>query len=59
MKRKITLFTYFYGDALSITNTLFRAIGVSLTDCDEEEWLYNDGCIRIECYDCIYYIYKK
>lgn len=57
MKRRITLFTYFYSDAISLTDTIFRTIGVSLTRCDEEEWIYNSGCIRIECYDCIYYIY--
>ena len=59
MKRKITLFTYFYGDAISIANTIFRAIGVSWKDCDEEEWLYDDGYIRVECHDCVYYIYHK
>ena len=60
MKRKITLFTHFYGDAISVANALYRpAIDASLTPCDEEEWLYNDGEIRVECNNCIYRIYKK
>ena len=60
MKRKVVLFTHFYSDAMYIANTLYRpAIDVSLTRCDEEEWLYNDGEIRVECYDCICHIYKK
>lgn len=58
MKRTITLFTHFYSDAIYVANTLYKpAIDVSLKICDEKEWLYNDGCIIIECYDCIYYIY--
>lgn len=60
MKRKITLFAHFYSDAMYVANTLYRpAIDSSLTPCDEEEWLYNDGYIRVECWDCIYYIYHK
>ena len=61
MKRKVTLFTHFYGDAIHLANTLYRqpAISASLTRCDEEEWLYNDGEIRVEINDCIYRIYKK
>jgi hypothetical protein len=59
MKRKITLFTHFYSDAVSIATALFRTSGVSFLDCNEEEWLYNDGYIRVECYDCVYYVYRK
>lgn len=60
MKRTIALFTHFYSNAIYIANTLYRpAIDVSLTRCNEEEWLHNDGEIRVECNDCIYRIYKK
>ena len=60
MKRKVVLYTHFYSDAIYIANTLYRpAIDVSLTRCNEEEWLHNDGEIRVECNDCIYRIYKK
>ena len=60
MKRKIALYTNFYSDAMYIANTLYRpAIDVSFTCCKEETWIYDDGYIRVECYDCIYYIYKN
>ena len=60
MKRTIALFTHFYSNAVFVANTLFRpVIDVSLICCNEEEWLHNDGEIRIECYDCIYRIYHK
>lgn len=61
MRREITLFTRFYKDAMYIANTLYRPVIEieSLTRCNEEEWMYNDGCIIVECYDCIYYIYRK
>jgi hypothetical protein len=43
-----------------VANTLYKpSIDVSLLYCNEEEWLYNNVGIRVECYDCIYYIYKK
>ena len=60
IKRKMLIFVDTYSDGMYLANTLYRpAIDVSLTRCDEEEWLYNDGAIRVECYDCIYYFYHK
>ncbi len=60
MKRKIVLYANFYSDAMFVANTLYRpAIDASFTCCKEETWIYADGYIRVECYDCIYYIYKN
>ncbi len=60
MKRKIVLYTHFYGDARFMTNILYRP---ALDECyisKEEEWLYNEGPIIIDRNDdVIYYIYKK
>lgn len=59
MKRIVPLFTRFYSDAIYLANSLYRpTIDISLLHCSEKEW-NNDGCFRVECYDCIYYIYKK
>lgn len=63
MKRKITLFTHFYDDAIYVANTLNTLYNPDTdalpTTHYEREWLYNDGCIRVECQDCVYYIYHK
>lgn len=59
MKRKILLYANFYSDACYLANTLYRpAIDVSQTICTQEEWEENDELIRVECWDCVYYIGK-
>lgn len=60
MKRKIILYANFYSDACYVANTLYRpAIDISQTICTQEDWEKNRELIRVEHYDCIYYIGKS
>lgn len=59
MKRKIVLYALFYSDAVYLANTLYRpAMDISQDICTQEDWEEKGKVIRVEHYDCVYYIVK-